>query len=319
MFRPKVLLLAAIVAVTAGGARGDLSAEREIILSPERGRVVANIGAVGRSDTVSMKQADVTISVGERPRDREARVDIRVHAVFSMENTSSETVLLAVGFPVSDSSWSAFEFDFFEVATDGEARSVFQRVGGYPRRLDHRHVSGPDPLAHGGLPDLAAGAEGVNQLFGTSRMGEDRFRNLMVWTETFAPGQSRTVDVRYAIAIPSRVSKWKEITVTTSIKGPHPDEANNLPTAFIDGLPETDTYYFFDYYLTTGASWHGPIGRETITLELDPSWRGHKLFFSRDDAAGAVEESTGESDLRHRWVLENAEPEANLYFALKRP
>ena len=319
MFRSKVLILAAMVAVSAGGARGDLSAEREIILSPERGRVVANIGTTGRSDAVSMNQADVDISIGPRPHDREARIDIRVHAVFRMVNMSADTVALTVGFPVSDSAWSAFEFDFFEVVTDGDARSVFERVGGYPRRLEHRHVSGPDPLAHGGLPDLAAGAEGVNPLFGTSKIGEGRFRNLMVWTETFQPGQTRIVDVRYAIAVPSRVSQWKRITVTTSVKGPHPDEANNLPAAFIDGLPETDYYYFFDYYLTTGASWRGPIGRETITLELDPSWRGHKLYFSRDDAAGAVKKSTGESDLQHRWVLTDAEPAANLYFALKRP
>ena len=153
MLRPKTLLLAAVLAVAAGGARGDLSAEREIVLSPERGRVVANIGAIGHSDAVAMNRADVNISVGERPHDREARVDIGVHAVFTMENISTDTVALTVGFPVSDSSWSAFEFDFFDVITDGDARSVFERVGGYPRRLSHRHVSGPDPLAHGGLPE----------------------------------------------------------------------------------------------------------------------------------------------------------------------
>ena len=320
MYRPKAFVFAAVLAATAGTAQGDLLSEREIILSPERGRVVANIGGFVGSESVRMNEADVDISVGRLPRDREARIDIGVHAVFRMENTSSDTLAVAVAFPVSDSSWSAFEFDFFEVVTDGRPRSVFERVGAYPNRIGHRHVSGPDPLAHGGLPDLAAGAgRAVNRIFGTSRIGTEKFRNLMVWTETFAPGQSRTIDVRYAIAVPSRVSQWKRIEVTTSIKGPHPDEANNLPAAFIDGLPETDYYYFFDYYLTTGASWRGPIGRETITLELDPSWRGHKLYFSRDDAAGAVKKSTGESDLQHRWVLTDAEPAANLYFALKRP
>ncbi len=320
MIRPKTLLLAAVLAAAASGARGDLLSEREIILSPERGRVVANIGGIGRSTAVRMAEAIVDISVGERPRDREARIDIRVHAVFTMENTSPDTVALSVGFPVSDSSWSAFDFDFFEVVTDGEARSVFERVGSYPRRMHYRHVSGPDPLAYGGLPDTAAGAETPRgAIFGITRIGEDGFRNLMVWTETFAPGQTRSIDVRYGIAVPSRVSQWKRIKVTTSIKGPHPDEANNLPAAFIDGLPETDYYYFFDYYLTTGASWKGTIGRETITLDLDPSWRGHRLFFSRHDAAGAVKESPGESDLRHRWVLNDVEPKSNLYFALKRP
>ena len=332
MKSPVALVLAAFLALVARPVPADLNVEKEIILSPERGRVAANIGSVDSSAAVAMVEAVVDIRIGDRPGHREEPIDIRVHAVFAMENVSADTVMLTVGFPISDSSYSAFEFDFFRVATDGAPRSVFQRVGHYPPRIEHRHVSGPDALAYTRLPDVAgrveAGSGGsppevrAQTMLGTSPIGGEHFGNLMVWAETFAPHQRKSIDVSYAIRVPPRVSRWQRITVNTNIKGPHPDEANNLPAAFIDNLPEVDYYYFFDCYLSTGATWHGPIGRETITLHLDDAWRGHKLFFSRDVAAGRVEESKAAGDgggLRHRWTIEQAEPAANLYFALRRP
>ena len=74
---------------------------------------------------------------------------------------------------------------------------------------------------------------------------------------------------------------------------------------------------FFDYYLTSGASWKNTIGEEVIQLRLHDSWTGHQLFSNAKHRL--VQSDNGSAELLYTYSLRNAEPEENLYFALKRP
>jgi len=231
-----------------------------------------------------------------------------------------------VGFPVSNSRYSAFAFDSFAVETDGSPRSVFNRITSYPRNIKHKYVSGPDRGADRDLPDypeLDQAADSPRtpaikrrKMFAVERINSETFQNLMVWKETFGPGQKRIVDVRYTIFIPPQINTWEQKKVEGNYKGIWPHEANNLPTAFLKSIPPNERYYFFDYYLTTGASWKGTIGEEVIRLSLHDSWQGHKLFSNARNEL--IQHGKGPDGLSYVYLLRNAEPAKNLYFALKR-
>ncbi|MBW1775116.1 MAG: hypothetical protein JRJ82_19855 [Deltaproteobacteria bacterium] len=308
-------------------AIADLNVVREVTVAPKNGRVVANIGSVNQSYNIRMEKALVEIAVGKMPERKRNPVVITVHAAFTMVNDAPEALALTVGFPVSNSRYSSFEFDSFVVETDGSMRSVFKRVTGYPRNIKHRFVSGPDREGYTDLPDypeLGPGADSSNtpaikrrKMFATERIGPETFQNLMVWRETFEPGQTRIIKVRYAIQIPLQKNAWKQKKVEGNYKGIWPQEANNLPLAFLKTIPRNEKYYFFDYYLTSGASWKDTIGDEVIQLRLHDSWQGHELFSNYKYKL--VRSGTVPDELTYTYILRNAEPAENLYFALARP
>ena len=83
---------------------------------------------------------------------------------------------------------------------------------------------------------------------------------------------------------------------------------------FMRKIPK-GSYYFFDYYLTSGSAWKGPIGEETITLELDGSWLNHTLHCNVDTTI-SKSDSTDNSTTLYVYSFKNQDPSTNLYFAL---
>lgn len=337
-------------------SNADLSMQRTVIISPKTGPATANIGAVGVSCDVKMKEARVDITVGEPQQLREGLIEVRTRAVFRMRNVSRNQLAVTVGFPVSDSEYSAFALMDFAVSSNREVRSVFNSVTGYPNRLVHDWVSGPKVT-----PDVLPDADSKGDLFGNEHghFGGDKeldghgekarpfprglfrsvvpvdaevydrnapFRlcdlipagvggrspiahNLMVWREDFAPGEERVIEVRYAMEIPIQKNKSVTKRVVSKEKGVSRDEANNCPMGFLQTL-ERGNYYFYDYFLTSGASWKGPIGRETITLHLPESWSGCQVYCSQPERLKQT------VPLTWTYTLTNEEPTENLYFAV---
>lgn len=314
------LLLCCLGAVIAGArpARADIQVMREVVIAPKSGPVAANIGAVNASPAVVMKNADVKVRVGAVPALENKPLAVSVRARFVMANDSDDSLALTVGFPLSASEFPPFDLEGFAVKSDGEPRSVFNRVTGYPRRLEHRYVSGPEREGFRALPD-DAGEEGggvarARSLFGDQQIGKGTFQNLMVWKETFAPRQTRTVDVAYDLAVPLQENRVVRKKVRGNYKGTWPQEANNVAADFLGILPHEKRFYFFDYVLVTGASWKGPIGKETVVLVLDETWRGRALQRSAGPPEGKWEGDKG--GLVWTLTLRDAEPTANLLFAL---
>ncbi|MDH4205564.1 MAG: hypothetical protein OEV45_08555 [Desulfobacteraceae bacterium] len=95
------------------------------------------------------------IIVGPVPASVVDSIDIAIKARFTMKNDSSESLALTVGFPASDSEYSACKLKGFTVKSNGAPLSVFNRITGYPRRLNHVYISGPDKQGHRSLPDYA--------------------------------------------------------------------------------------------------------------------------------------------------------------------
>jgi len=321
------MVLLAAVTVQLPKAQADLDVVREVVIAPKNGRAGANIGPVNGSANIVMAKAEVDITIGSLPASADDPLDIAVRAVFIMKNASSKSLSLTVGFPISDSEYTAFELKRFNVKSNGSPRSVFNRITGYPRNIRHVYVSGPDEQDYRSLPDYAGAnltddQEALHKvrarnLFGDEMIGNEKFHNLMVWKETFEAGQVSTIEVEYAIAVPLQKNRVKTKKVRGSYKGIWPQEANNMPEQFLESLPKGDSFYFFDYYLTSGASWKGTIGDEVVTLKADSSWKGHVLYRSFGPEVNAIEKPA--EGKTYIFSLNQAEPTANLLFALKRP
>ncbi len=310
---PRILLPALLMVALAAPVAADLTVVAEKVIGPKAGRVMANPGPVNRSAAVRMVRARVDIVVGSRPARPADPVEIHVAAIFTMTNLSTDALALTVGFPVSNSQYSAFALRAFTVETDGTPRAVFNRVSSYPRRRAHRQVSGPGTYNPRALPDVASTR--VAPVFPRETIGSATHANLMVWEEDFTPHQTRTVSVRYAIAIPAQTSVWQRKQVKGNHKGIWPQEANNVPLDFLGLLPGGGSrYFFFDYYLTSGAAWAGTIGEEVVRLRLHPSWKGVPLYNNRGGRLVPAD-----NGLTYVYGFRDADPVEDLYFALPHP
>jgi hypothetical protein len=300
----------------AGSSFADLNVVREVVITPKGVNAAANIGAVNRSPRVRLASAQVDINVGPPGGGTLAPIDMIVKASFELENQSSKKLRLTVGFPVSNSSYSSYELEFFRVITDGSTREVFRRKTSYPRNLIHEYVSGVKGPVEA-VPPADIDRETM-KLTGEQFVGQETFQNLMVWEEKFAPHQKKRVEVQYELQIPLQENRIVGKKTEGNYKGIWPHEANNIPLAFLETLPK-ESFYFFDYYLKSGASWAGPIGREEITVRFGPEWQGHDFHTSATKGismSGGVNAGPGAPTMYY-FTLRNEEPAENLYFAVR--
>ena len=89
-----------------------------------------------------------------------------------------------------------------------------------------------------------------------------------------------------------------------------------------------DQYFFFDYVLLSGATWDGPIGRETIELSAEPALRldlSQILVVPRSPVGfrprglpidGGEWSETMVLDGIRRWVIEKTKPDSDLLLAI---
>jgi len=318
IMKTRTLLLILGLAALVQLSLGDLIVVKEVVITPKRVPAAGNIGSVNQSLNIRMVDAEVSIDVGPYPTSKSGPLSIEFIGLFHLENESEDALDVTVGFPVSNSEYSSFEFKSFEAKTGETVRTVFNRTSGYPRRIQHAHVSGPTAESHKDLPDAELIERDEIQLMGIQKIGDDNYQNLMVWKESFAPLQKKQIEVRYVLEIPLQ----KNIVLTKkargSYKGIWPQEANNLPVEFLKTFPEGREFFFFDYFLVSGASWKGPIGKEKITLRLDKSWTDHKLHCSIEDALRTEKTGSEEYAAVYSYSFKELEPTENLYFALEK-
>ena len=271
------LLISAPVLVS-----GDITVVKEIAVGPKSVNAAANIGTVNSSANVSLAEANVDVFVDppqdkDKPSHYRGLLPLKIQAYFILVNESDKQLELTVGFPISNSEYSSFSLASFKVVTDRKVRDVFRRTSGYPRRLRHEFVSGNlgpervDPPADVDLETMS--------LIPTQSIGNETFQNLMVWRENFLPKEKKEVKVTYELLIPLQDKKVIRKNIEGNYKGVWPQEANGVPLDFLQTLP-TGSFYFFDYYLTSGASWAGPIGFEGIALHFDQWWPDVELYSS---------------------------------------
>jgi hypothetical protein len=311
-----IFLIFVYMSVAPALCLGDLNVVREVVIAPKGVNLAANIGLVNSSTNVRLDTATVDIYVGKPAEGPGAPLSFNVKASFTLINESPHKLKLTVGFPISNSRYSSFKLVHFSVVTDGVVREVFRRISSYPRQLTHEYVSGekgPERAAPPGdiIQDTA-------KLWGNQFIGQESFQNLMVWEETFSPSQQKKVAVDYEIDIPLQENQTVRHRVEGNYKGIWPQEANNIPAQLLQKLT-SGQYYFFDYYLTSGASWAGPIAFEKVTLHFDYWWRD--LDFYSTIKRGVIGWSNRilypDLPIVATYQLKNEEPTENIYFAIR--
>ena len=302
------------IGVASSFCFGDLIVVREAVIAPKDVNAAANIGSVNSSVNVRMDLAKVDIHVAKLGGGALAPLPLNVRATFELVNESSDELKLTVGFPISNSEYSSFELSHFSVVTDGAVREVFRRIGSYPRSMGHEYVSG-EKGPEKATPPTEIGSD---NLFGVQSIGKDAFQNLMVWEETFAPTQRKKIEVDYEIEIPLQENKVVREQVESSSKGIMHGSANNVPIQFLQKVG-TGSYYFFDYYLTSGASWAGSIGFEEITLYFDHWWRDLEFYSTIKQGEIGWSNRTLYPSLPivATYQLRDEEPTENIYFAIR--
>lgn len=304
------------IGVASSFCFGDIVVVKEVVISPKSVNAAANIGSVNSSVNVRMDLAKVDIHIATPGDGAFDPLPVNVIATFELVNESSDELKLTVGFPISNSEYSSFELSHFSVVTDGAVREVFRRTSGYPRSLGHEYVSG-EKGPEKATPPVEIDKNTVD-LFGGQSIGKETFQNLMVWEETFAPAQRKKIEVDYEIEIPFQENKVIRELARGSYKGTWPQEANNVPLQFLKKVG-SGYYYFFDYYLTSGASWAGSIGFEEITLHFDHWWRDLEFYSTIKQGEIGWSNRTLYPSLPivATYQLRDEEPTENIYFAIR--
>ena len=312
-----VFLIFVYICVIPTLCLGDLSVLREVVITPKGVNAAANIGLVNSSANVRLDTAKVDIYVGRPVEGPLAPLSLHVKTAFTLINESSNELKLTVGFPVSNSWYSSFKLDHFTVVTDGAVREVFRRKSSYPRNLTHEYVSGEKGPGKAAPPNDEPSQDGA-RLFGRQFIGQETFQNLMVWEEAFSPSQQKKVAVDYEIDIPLQENKLVRQKVEGNYKGVWPQEANNVPLHFLQKLA-SGRYYFFDYYLTSGSSWVGPIAFEDVTLHFDSWWRDLEFHstIKKGDLGWSNRILDPSLPIAATYQIRNEEPTANIYFAIR--
>ncbi|MBW7864889.1 MAG: hypothetical protein H3C30_10820 [Candidatus Hydrogenedentes bacterium] len=138
------------------------------------------------------------------------------------------------------------------------------------------------------------------------------------WQEHFKPGVERIIKVEYEIKVRKMIKDEikavlpaeKRINPYRSINSkPRPRNQYRGTKALIRSLESETAYFLFDYSLTSGATWDGPIGRETVNLTF-LGWAPQKVLCNQADRLIQKDSSTW------TYQLINEDPTSDLYFAL---
>ena len=330
----------------------DLMHISEVTVTPQSVNTIANIGSVNSSVNVRMDLAKVDMFIGkprilgkehsdfyrerisyqydfrnflektkrfEKPDEsRMVLLPLNIKAIFELVNESSDTLKLTVGFPVSNFQYSVFELFNFSVVTNDTVCEVFQRRSSYPKYLNHKYISGSKN------PKRATPPVEINKYTvdvpGLQVIGKTPFKNMMVWEETFTPSQRKKIEISYQVDIPWQENKIVQSRVIVG-KGeivPAPIVPDAVPLQFLKKI-DPGSYFFFDYYLTSGASWEGSIGFEEITLHFDRWWQGLEFYstIKKDKLAWSNRIFKPNIPTTVTYRFQDKEPTENIYFAIR--
>lgn len=268
---PRLLRRLAVVlglATAAFAARADIAVLRE--KGPHSGSAFSNPGLVADAPAglkVAMKTADVKIHL--RPGDGDT-LKADVTADFELEDSSPVELngqLYLVGFPVTGLSSKIVTIDNFAVTVDGqEPATILRRAIGthfMSMRVEDTPVAGT-------LESHVVDKQSP-QRWGVWYKEASSYRGSYLWQQALAPSKTLIVHIAYQITLhPQSIHYSKTLDSDEDA-----DAVIPFKTLTVDDWD--DRYYFFDYVLRSGATWTGTIGKESITVSIDPDLGLHLM------------------------------------------
>jgi hypothetical protein len=244
-----------------GTARADIAVLRE--KGPLSAAVFSNPGRVdlGKSETkVAMRSANVRIVISAGANDlliAKCQADFELEDL-TTEATKPETILVA--FPVTGLTAKSVAIRNFKVTVDGETPPTALRRTIFISRRESRIEDTPLD----GQLDARFLAESY-RAGGVKLSDESVYPNAYVWSQETKPGAKSHVSVSYQVELRPQELKYA--------KSYQAAETDNDVVPFQDLQLDSwnDRYYLFDYILLSGSTWSGPIGKEVVSLTVDPA------------------------------------------------
>ena len=326
------LAVALGLATAALVARADIAVLRE--KGPHSGSAFSNPGLIADAPAglkVAMKTADVKIHL--RPGDGDT-LKADVTADFELEDSSPAELagqLYLVGFPVTGLSSKIVTIDNFAVTVDGKTPATVLRqcIGTHFRSLRVE-----DTPVTGELSSTVLDEKSLSRWCIVYERGNG-YRGSYIWQQATVPSKSIKVHVAYRITLHPQSIHYSKTCESDE------DGDAIIPFKALTMDDWEDQYYFFDYVLRSGATWSGPIGKESINVVIDPAlglhlmkiypmeFRQSKERQLREAKLEAEDIQPGSNDLSNsdqwnedehahsvRFTLQNEDPEFDLLLAI---
>lgn len=289
------LLLFAVLGAVAALARADIALVP--VRGPRSGSAFSTPGRaldVEQTVPVAMRSAVVDVKLS---RMDDERLRARFSATFELEHLGSSggPVEFMVAFPVTGLALGTGEdgslaLKAFDVSVDGGRPALVRRSTVNIGYFQGRRYGPADTSVRGALegrfapPQVRAGPVAVaipqpgekieipkkvivaghpadtGYWNGITLADQSAYGCAYLWTQTLPPGKKQRVVVTYEVwlrAQPMRTGNSRD------------DWSDPIRSEKLSSLDQDRAYFFFDYVLKSGATWEGPIGKETITLSAE--------------------------------------------------
>jgi hypothetical protein len=259
-----VRVLLVVGSLTIPLARADVAVLRE--KGPKSGTLFANPGIVAGAPEglkITMRTADVRIQLRAAGGGNMAADCVADFELVDVGSRPAETPPLLVAFPVTGLRSKVVAVEQFNVAIDGENPPTVLRRS---ITISKGQAKLEDIPIHGQLDDRFA-PQYPSRSWAIFLTDETGYRDAYVWQQRLNSSGVSRVRVSYTVTLRPQSIHYS--------KSYHPAEDDREVIPFENLLIDKwdDQYFFFDYVLLSGATWHGPIGLETITLSADPALR----------------------------------------------
>lgn len=232
------------------------------VRGPGSGLGMANIGAVTTSDpATALSNANVEIVLGAGQGDKLTASCVAVFDLQTGPTPGNKPMETVVAFPVTGIYGNAVKVDRFTVLIDrDQTPAIADGWVGFSR------AKPGEPITYmlGAPFSKSSGFAPIDV-----RDKCSKFYRAFLWNEKFLPASHSHVTVSYVLELrPQSLAYAKH-----EMHAPTPDL---VPFDAMVAGESQESAYFLDYILRSGATWSGPIGRETITLRTDDTLRFSK-------------------------------------------
>lgn len=257
----QMVFVGLITWLTASIGWADIATLREI--GPRGGSLFSNIGVVAKPSPpskITLATAEVKVHLRRGAGDQLAA---ECTADFVLEDHSDPQTgpqEFLVAFPVTGLQSKIVTVDNFSVEVDGtKPAAVFRQ----PIAISRGRYAKKDTAIQGELEARFQVNTETNWDDWGVRLLNAQYAEAYVWVQKSVSGATTRVRVTYTATLRPQALRYAKTYARF-------EGRDVIPFADLGVSNWDESYYLFDYVLMSGATWDGPIGKETIQFSADP-------------------------------------------------
>lgn len=255
----RIVVIGWITAFAAVTSRADSATLRET--GPRGGSLFSNIGVVAKPSPpskITLATAEVKVHLRRGVGDQ---LVAECTADFVLEDRSDPQTgpqEFLVAFPVTGLQSKIVTVDNFSVEVDGMKPAMVFRE---PIVISWGRYGTKDTAVQGEL-EARFQVKTETDGWGVTLLNA-KYAEAYVWVQKSVSGATTRVRVTYTATLRPQALRYAKTYARS-------EGRDVIPFADLGVSNWDDSYYLFDYVLMSGATWDGPIGKETIQFSADP-------------------------------------------------